>query len=227
LGVDSKQSTAVGSPFQAVSAKPEGERMRELSTKSMRLDCTMPSHEIAFFQRILAFASAGHVSSLMRMVTRDAPQIASMAPLARAAEPYGRLPLYTDTRGEVMLAGWQSGARCAPHDHGEACGLVVVLRGWFSETRYDRNTQGLVRRGTSIAETGSVLPVANGLIHDLSCNEAGATLHVYTPPIANMRVYDTAARTTWLVNENAGAWIPRNRENVVAQEPWTTDHVRP
>lgn len=126
-----------------------------------------------------------------------------------------------------MLAGWQSGARCAPHDHGDACGLVVVLRGRFSETRYVRAAQGLVHRGTSNAETGSALPVANGLIHDLRCDEAGATLHVYTPPIANMRVYDTAARITWVVNENAGAWIPRSRDHVVAQELWTTDHVRP
>lgn len=201
--------------------------MRELSAKSMRLDCTMPSHEVAFFQRILAFASAGHTSSLMRMVTRDAQQIASMAPMARPAEPYGRLPLYADGRGEVMLAGWQAAARCAPHDHGDACGLVIVLRGRFSETRYDCTSQGLVRRSTSVAETGAALPVANGLIHDLRCDEEGATLHVYTPPIANMRVYDTATRTTWMVNGNAGAWIPRNRDDVVAQEPWATDHVRP
>jgi hypothetical protein len=145
------------------------------------------------------------------------------APAPRGDEPYGRLPLLRDRRGELMLAGWRSGERCAPHDHGDAHGIVIVLAGRFTETRYEKRAQGLVPAGQVTLATGSTVPVEAGLIHDMRCDAAGATLHVYLPAIAQMRVYDLAQRSTWVVDDNAGAWIPRDDQYVIATEAWSDE----
>lgn len=184
----------------------------------------MAQSEAAFFREILALASAGHTGALIRLVHQRSTWITARAPKARPNEPYGRLTLYRDPRGEIMVAGWQTDSRCAPHDHGDARGIVIVAAGKFKETRYRHNERGLVRSGHSSGISGSALPITSGLIHDMHCEAAGATLHVYLPAIQQMRVYDERARTTWIVNDEAGAWIPRDRQHVIATEAWPSPH---
>ena len=184
----------------------------------------MAHSEAAFFREILALATAGHMAALVRLVHQRGAWLATRAPAPQPSEPYGRLTLYRDQRGEIMLAGWQAGSRCAPHDHGDARGIVVVVGGKFNEMRYRHNERGLVKSGHSSGISGSALPISVGLIHDMRCEAAGATLHVYLPAIQQMRVYDERARSTWIVNEDAGAWIPRDRQHVIATEAWPSDH---
>jgi hypothetical protein len=184
----------------------------------------MASSETAFFREILALASAGHMVSVMQALRLKRNWLHTRAPQAPVHEPYGRVLLHRDQRGEVMLAGWQAGRRCAPHDHDDARGIVVVASGAFTETRYRHRAGSLTAVGTSTASVGDVLAVTSGLIHDLHCNAAGATLHVYVPAIERMRVYDVVTRTTLIVAEDCGAWLPRDAKHVIDTETWDTSH---
>lgn len=184
----------------------------------------MGTSQTTFFREILAFASAGHMASVIRSVQQHARALSLQAPVAREHEPYGRSLLHRDARGEIMLAGWQTGTRCAPHDHGDARGIVVVVSGTFVETRF-RHTGGHLRAvGHSTGKAGAAVPVTHGLIHDMECIAAGATLHVYLPPITTMRVYDRTTRSTLLVGDDTGAWVPRDKRHILSTEPWPTTH---
>lgn len=180
----------------------------------------MAHSETAFFREIVALASAGHMASLVHLVHQRRDWLTGRAPTARTGEPYGRLPLHHDARGEIMLAGWQQDQQCAPHDHGDARGLVIVVAGTFVETRYRQVDARLAPIGRSTVKAGSALPISHSLIHDMRCDQSGATLHVYLPAIDRMRVYDVTTRSTWIVNDHAGAWIPRHGQHVIATEAW-------
>jgi predicted metal-dependent enzyme (double-stranded beta helix superfamily) len=151
-----------------------------------------------------------------------AAELAAVRPVCAAGQPYGRLLLHHTGFGEVMLAGWRPGARSAPHDHGGARGLVVVLAGSFTETTYQFDGSGLRATAECDHSVGDLLRAPPGLIHDLCAADGGLTLHAYVPRIEAMRVYDTRERTTLLVTGDSGAWIPRGPEGLVERRPWAS-----
>jgi predicted metal-dependent enzyme (double-stranded beta helix superfamily) len=151
---------------------------------------------------------------------RYAAEFAAIRPVCDVGRPYGRLLLHQTGFGEVMLAGWRSGARSAPHDHGGARGLVAVLDGSFTETTYQFDGSGLRATAECDHSGGDLLRAPPGLIHDLYAADGGLTLHVYVPRIQAMRVYDTREQTTLLVTGDSGAWIPRAPECVVERRRW-------
>ncbi len=135
-----------------------------------------------------------------------------------AGRPYGRVPLHHGARGEVMLASWQPGVRCAPHDHGGARGLVLVLAGRFEERLFALDGPRLGgARETRRWRAGESIAVARDVVHDMQSAEAvGLTLHLYPGDAAPARVYDAEAECTYLVR--GGAWLPP--DDVVRREPW-------
>ena len=153
---------------------------------------------------------------------RHAAELAAARPVCVAGQPYGRVLLHHTGFGEVMLAGWRPGARSAPHDHGQAHGLVAVLEGSFTETTYQFDGSELRATAERDHSLGDLLRAPPGLIHDLYAADGGLTLHVYVPRIAAMRVYDPRERTTLMVTGDSGAWIPGNPEFVVERRRWVT-----
>jgi hypothetical protein len=156
----------------------------------------------------------------------------------RDGEPYGRCVLWADAEGEVMLASWRKGAACAPHDHGHAEGMVVVLDGRFTEVAYDAPPHGLLTMRRRAASVGDVVRVPPGLVHEMraeTCGNAtplrasgGLTLHVYVPGIHAMKVYDRATRATLEVADGCGAWVPADLSLIVRRWPWDRpDDVAP
>ena len=123
-----------------------------------------------------------------------------------------------------MLASWRSEASCAPHDHGHARGLVVVLDGEFTETVYAVTRRGLTTTALHAHSAGAVLRVGGGLVHAMRCHRGGTTLHVYVPGVHSMRVYDVVAQATLVVADGCGAWVPQNSELVVHRLPWDSGH---
>lgn len=173
-----------------------------------------------FWQELLELARSGESAQLSARVARRFADSRPARPEPRAAEPYGRHVLHHGQAGEVMLAGWARGGRSAPHDHGEAFGLVLVLDGRFSESMYrfdGRKLRPAARRDLGVLELTSA---PAGVIHDLHARSHGLTLHFYTPEIVAMRVYDVARRTTLLVTGDGGAWIPRDGAGVRESEAW-------
>ncbi len=138
-----------------------------------------------------------------------------------AGEPYSRKVLLREPGVEVLLAAWAEGARCAPHDHGGALGVVHLLRGRFIERTWTRRGADLVVTSTRSLEAPARLPVDDGSIHDMEASLGGISLHVYRPCIREMRVYDVTRRETLVLSEDCGAWIPKETRQIVSREGWT------
>ncbi|TNF29684.1 MAG: hypothetical protein EP329_15155 [Deltaproteobacteria bacterium] len=151
----------------------------------------------------------------MSLSPLDAPP----AGLPADGEPYGRMPLVVDAAHEMILMRWRPGATCAPHDHGEAAGVIHLVEGVFTERTYAREGDRLVVVATREVAAPAVLEAGPGVIHDMRCDRAGVSLHVYAPRIHGMRVYDLARREVLVVSDDCGAWVPSDPAQVVAREP--------
>jgi cysteine dioxygenase len=137
-----------------------------------------------------------------------------------AGEPYGRRLLHRDQTGEVMLAGWGKDAECAPHDHAGGVGVVQVLDGVFTETDWVWRDGTLALGASRRWRAGDSIPVVAGGIHSMLAHGAGTTLHLYTPAISGMRVFDPARRQTLSVRDECGAWVPRDEALILARVDW-------
>lgn len=136
-----------------------------------------------------------------------------------AEHPYARQLIEHSAQREVLVMTWRPGATCAPHDHGERSGGVVhLVVGELVERRYVFDGELRVvasRRHVAPA----VLEVEPGLIHDMHAPGAATTVHVYTPSVERMRVYDAARRTTWIVPDDHGAWVP-HEPAALSRDDW-------
>lgn len=141
----------------------------------------------------------------------------------RDGEPYGRRVLSVDAQGEVMLASWRSGATCAPHDHGGARGMVLVLEGRLTET-VQTPFRGGLRPGPSRTVTaGDLLHVEPRMVHEMRADDEALTLHVYVPRVRPMRVYDRVSCATLHVADACGAWVPSDPSLVLERCSWQDD----
>lgn len=120
-----------------------------------------------------------------------------------------------------MLAGWRAGASSAPHDHGRAQGLVVVLQGRFIERAYAFGPPPLAVASERELAPGDWTRVSLGTVHDMRSCEVGLTLHLYAPGIEEMRVFDPLGRVTFRVAGSSGAWVPRVPELIRERIPWS------
>jgi quercetin dioxygenase-like cupin family protein len=162
----------------------------------------------------------GDGAALAQLALAHADEARAARPMPRAGQPYGRRILCADAEGEVMLASWRRGASCAPHDHGEARGIVIVLAGAFTERVYAASPAGLRTLSSQTVSPGDALTVEHGLVHDMQAHGDGMTLHVYVPGVHAMRVYDRDARATLLVAGDCGAWVPDEPSQVLRRWPW-------
>ncbi|MHC5113564.1 MAG: cysteine dioxygenase [Planctomycetota bacterium] len=93
----------------------------------------------------------------------------------------------------ALILCWAPGQSSSIHDHrGSACG-VLVLQGTVAETKYKRDADGMLTldRVTRLP-VGQVCGSYDSDIHTIvneDPNEGLVTLHVYTPPMENYRVY--------------------------------------
>lgn len=135
-------------------------------------------------------------------------QLIALARFPDGAEPYGRHLLYAGSEGEALIMGWRDDSPCAPHDHGAARGVVLILRGEGIEQEWIVEGDG-VRPGRSrVLVAPAMLRVLPDVVHSMTARGSAISLHLYTPAIAGMRVYDVERRRTLVVADDCGAWIP-------------------
>jgi predicted metal-dependent enzyme (double-stranded beta helix superfamily) len=139
---------------------------------------------------------------------------------AKANEPYGRNVLYRSDLFEVMLATWSKGAECAAHDHGFSKGVVWLVEGDFSETHYELGKSLVVLGKPIYRPAGTLLRVTPGDIHSMVAKDGGISLHIYTPAIQTMKVFDVQKSRTLTVTDDCGAWVPVNSQQILAEEAW-------
>jgi len=146
------------------------------------------------------------------------PYLAEITHLSEApvnGEIYGRKVLYSGPEVEVMVAWWRPQGQCFPHDHGNATGRVVLLKGSFREQKFNFNNNRINPGRKNNFQQGQVLNVCRHEIHSMkSIEDYGLTLHIYSPSITAMKVYDIENSLKYVVVDDCGAWRPQSHQIV-------------
>jgi len=106
---------------------------------------------------------------------------------------------------ELLALCWRSGDRTPIHDHqGVSCAFKVV-EGTGTEIRFANTPSGLICPAKTVEMSpGYICAADDADIHEVANMQAPGTdlitLHIYSPPIKNMNVYEITAP----VPENCG-----------------------
>jgi cysteine dioxygenase len=95
---------------------------------------------------------------------------------------------------ELLVICWQPGQVSPIHDHqGQRC-WMAVLDGGMRETQFHESGGGPLREGrTSVFRPGQVAYIQDEIgLHEIAPSGAGAgvTLHLYSRPIRECRIFD-------------------------------------
>lgn len=137
-------------------------------------------------------------------------------------EPYGRQVLYRSPDIEVMLAHWSYDAASCPHNHGFSKGLIWFMQGSFQEQHFEFKNRALNKIGDVIKyNQGEVTLVMSNDIHSSRSLANGISLHLYSPSIHSMKVWDTDNQETLTVADECGAWVPKDQALITKRVKWT------
>ena len=130
---------------------------------------------------------------------------------------YEKEILLVNDEVEVMMSAWLPGNTCYPHDHDQAACFVFVLSGVVENTLLDFTNDELkvISKTTKVA--GDDLYLANGIIHYMQNIGTGdlLCLHVYTPGISEMKVFDEQQKKIYTLSGEAAAWLPANNNHIL------------
>jgi cysteine dioxygenase len=110
-------------------------------------------------------------------------------------QPYGRNVIYRDGRMEVIVIHLPPGVKTAIHDHGKSVGCALVVEGELTNTVFESVNRKQARQtAEQIVKPGCFLFSSDGTIHQMSNRgmQRVVTLHVYSPPLAEMTAYEQA-----------------------------------
>lgn len=125
-------------------------------------------------------------------------------------KPYYRKLLYQNEVVEVLVMNW-SQLECSPHDHGTSQGWIKVLNGSSLNTVYEVNENGLPSELFAKVHTkGELYYAPKKGVHKMKADKESdlVTLHLYSPPISGMKVYDLEKCSVCVVSDDCGAWWP-------------------
>ncbi|KKI89050.1 hypothetical protein WQ54_27875 [Bacillus sp. SA1-12] len=125
-------------------------------------------------------------------------------------KPYNRKLLYKNEEVELLVMNW-SELECAPHDHGNSSGWIQVLSGTSCNSVYEVNENGLpVELFHQYYQKGTSFYAPKKAIHKMKASNHSdlVTLHLYSPPITGMIVYDLQKCAACVVSDDCGAWWP-------------------
>ncbi|SDM68948.1 cysteine dioxygenase [Fictibacillus solisalsi] len=167
----------------------------------------------------MLFGSMQNPSSrqLLRALKQLGARLGDVIPYLKKPgnKPYGRQIIYQNDHIEILVMQWSSYLDCAPHDHGQSYGWVQIIAGcsdhWIYEISHDSLPWEKLKRKE---KSGSYLNVGKGMIHKMGSRgeESLITLHVYSPPISGMKVYDLNKCAACIVSEDCGAWWPEEQK---------------
>lgn len=162
--------------------------------------------------------SKAGVAGLLKSIPLDQCQVERYAEFSRI-RPYGRRVLLSTSNFEVLLMTFSPGRECPPHDHGASEGLMLVCLGVAEHRIYRREAGNLKLVQATRKPAESILEAPVGCIHAMgngSTTERLVTLHVYWPLIQQMSIFDVLKRKVYVVNEEAGAWLPPDPATLLA-----------
>ncbi|MEH7251512.1 cysteine dioxygenase family protein [Neobacillus niacini] len=125
-------------------------------------------------------------------------------------KPYNRKLLFKNEEVELLVMNW-SQLECAPHDHGHSHGWIQVVSGTSLNSIYEMKGKGLpTELFHQYHQQGKYFFAPKKSIHKMkaSNNTEMVTLHLYSPPITGMIVYDLEKCAACVVSDDCGAWWP-------------------
>ena len=160
------------------------------------------------------------LTALTRFLNGNDLDIQELLSVAKTdnSKPYGRQVLFQNDELEVMVASWTRGVPCAPHDHGGSSGAVRVLQGRSRHLVWALVDGTLRVVKEEVVKPGGVMVCGADMVHSMG-DDGGdvplVTLHMYTKSVDHMVVYDLDASETLVVEGSNGAWIPRDRPEMI------------
>ncbi|WP_409251661.1 cysteine dioxygenase [Bacillus sp. SCS-153A] len=134
-------------------------------------------------------------------------------------KPYYRKLLYQNEEVELLIMNW-SQLECAPHDHGESQGWIQVLAGTSVNAVYEIDGKGWPSQlFEEQHHQGKFFYAPKRGVHQMKA-EGGkelVTLHLYSPPISGMKVYDLEKCAVCIVSDDCGAWWPEDQKQKVKE----------
>ncbi len=110
-------------------------------------------------------------------------------------EEYELNPICSGPGWELVCICWRPGQTSPVHDHrGSGCG-ILVLRGTLTETVFETTSDGpMAETGRRDLHQGEICASHDEDIHRIenAGEENLVTLHVYTPPLRDVRLFDAA-----------------------------------
>jgi cysteine dioxygenase len=140
--------------------------------------------------------------------------------LEAGEKPYSRKLLYKNDVVEVLVMNWSKEIDCAPHDHGQSMGWIQVVAGESNHTIY-RVEEGKVPDSYMKRKEagGTIFFAPKRIVHKMGSAEEEPliTLHVYSPPISGMKVYDVEKCAACIVSDDCGAWWPEKQRQLIKE----------
>lgn len=169
-----------------------------------------------------AYENPSSLRDSLRQLNFDSSTFLNLSiPSTQSTEAYGRKILYKDSNIEVMLARWSYQSMAQPHNHGHSKGLIWFVLGNFFEQQFlFRNGELKPKAEPTPYIENQVARVETGEIHSCYPQTTGLSLHLYMPPIKEMKVWDRINKKTLIVADNCGAWIPTNPKLIINEIPW-------
>lgn len=139
-------------------------------------------------------------------------RLEDLLPYLQSADgkPYYRKLLYQNNEVELLVMNW-SDIECAPHDHGSSIGWIQVLNGDSENTIFKvKENQLPAELFAEVKSKGSFFFARKRGVHKMKSagKENLVTLHLYSPPITGMKVYDLEKCAACVVSDDCGAWWP-------------------
>ncbi|MEK4566730.1 cysteine dioxygenase family protein [Alkalihalobacillus sp. FSL R5-0424] len=137
-------------------------------------------------------------------------------------KPYYRKLLFQNDEVELLLMNW-SDLSCAPHDHGHSSGWIQIMTGSTINTVYRVDKGELPEAYFSrLEQHGTIFFAPKYGVHKMRAKEETlVTLHLYSPPIKDMIVYDLKKCAACMVSDQCGAWWPEEQREKVKE--WRLD----
>lgn len=132
------------------------------------------------------------LAALARELTAASLTVADVAPFVRQnPASYHRARVVRRERYELLVMTWTPGQASPPHDHTGSVCVLQVVRGTAVEAEFTIGSDGYVDlEYESAVEMGRVSGAQDAGIHTIrnpSATEPLVTVHIYAPPLAEVR----------------------------------------
>jgi cysteine dioxygenase len=134
-------------------------------------------------------------------------------------KPYNRKLLYKNDEVELLVMNW-SQLECAPHDHGNSHGWIQVISGTSLNSVYEVKGSSLPKElFYQYHHKGQYFYAPKKAVHKMQASNHSdmVTLHLYSPPISGMIVYDLQKCAACVVSDDCGAWWPDEQNQKVKE----------